>query len=242
MIARHENVDDARDIWAKLAAPIPTSEIEWRQDGKPILRDGKYFARFVAYINAQFVRQRLDLVCPGEWDLTLELLPPPAASAEEEAEVTFKARLQILGVIRESIGTGRDYKTADSDAFKRAAVRFGIGHELYDYEQNWVQVDGDGKYPKPVEDPNEAYARRQARNAARRPARTADASAPAWANDGDVKLTDEGEWIVKGIPLADMDEKALKVVLVVAEKRGYQDLVKACKRIMTERALAPSVQ
>lgn len=39
------------------------------------------------------------------------------------------------------MGTGRDYKTAATDAFKRAAVRFGIGHELYAFEQNWVQVD-----------------------------------------------------------------------------------------------------
>jgi hypothetical protein len=58
----------------------------------------------------------------------------------------FKCRLQVLGVIREDVGQGTDYKSAATDAFKRAAVRFGIGHELYSYEQNWVQVDGDGKY------------------------------------------------------------------------------------------------
>jgi hypothetical protein len=39
-------------------------------------------------------------------------------------------------------------------------VRFGIAHELYAYEQNWVQMDGDGKYAKPVEDPAAAYTRR----------------------------------------------------------------------------------
>jgi hypothetical protein len=63
-------------------------------------------------------------------------------------------------VIREDVGTGKDYKQAATDAFKRAAVRFGIAHELYAYEQNWVQMDGDGKYAKPVEDPGVAYARR----------------------------------------------------------------------------------
>src|SRR6185437_14356125 len=62
--------------------------------------------------------------------------------------------------IREDIGTGRDYKQASTDAFKRAAVRFGVANELYDYEQNWVEMDGDGKYAKPVEDPQAAYARR----------------------------------------------------------------------------------
>jgi phage host-nuclease inhibitor protein Gam len=71
-------------------------------------------------------------------------------------------------VIREDVGTGKDYKQAATDAFKRAAVRFGIGHELYAYEQNWVQMDGDGKYAKPVEDPAVAYARRYGRLARRR--------------------------------------------------------------------------
>jgi hypothetical protein len=151
------------DIWSALAAPLPASLISWRQDGRAVQRDGRHFARFVAYIDANTVRERLDGVVPGEWDLTLDLLPPLAGGDEEGSTCSFKARLQILGVIREDVGTGRDYKQAATDAFKRAAVRFGIGHELYAYEQNWVQVDGDGRYAKPVEDPQAAYNRRMSR-------------------------------------------------------------------------------
>ena len=164
MIARHETHMDKMDIWSKLSAPLPSGVISWRQDGKPVQRDGKYVARFVAYIDANTVRERLDSVVPGEWDLTLDLLPT-LASQDENGEQTcsFKARLQILGVIREDVGTGRDYKSAATDAFKRAAVRFGIAHELYSFEQNWVQVDSDGRYAKPLEDPAVVYARRQAR-------------------------------------------------------------------------------
>jgi len=148
------------DNWtAKLAADLPKDSISWRQDGKPTQRDGKYVARFVAYTDAQVVRERLDAVVPGEWDLTLELLPH-ASDADGEATCAFKARLQILGVIREDVGTGSDYKSAATDAFKRAAVRFGIGHELYSMGQVWVQVDGDGKYAKPLEDPATVYARK----------------------------------------------------------------------------------
>jgi hypothetical protein len=167
MIARHETNVDRMDIWGKLSAPVPTDVIAWRQDGRPIQRDSKFFARFVAYIDANTVRERLDSVVPGEWDLTLELLPTVAGDESNDSLCAFKARLQILGVIREDVGTGRDYKAAATDAFKRAAVRFGIGHELYSYEQNWVEVDGDGKYPRPVEDPKDAYARRLARAASR---------------------------------------------------------------------------
>jgi hypothetical protein len=160
MIARQDAYIEKTDVWAKLAAPVPSGIISWRQDGKTTARDGKYFARFVAYIEANTVRERLDTVVPGEWDLTLELLPAIAGEDGDGSQCSFKARLQILGVIREDVGTGRDYKQASTDAFKRAAVRFGIGHELYAYEQNWVEMDGDGKYAKPVEDPQVVYVRR----------------------------------------------------------------------------------
>jgi hypothetical protein len=188
MIATHATTADRMDLWSQLSAPLPAGVISWRQDGRPIQRDGKFFARFVAYIDANTVRERLDGVVPGEWDLTLDLLPTIANDENDESNCSFKARLQILGVIREDVGTGRDYKQAATDAFKRAAVRFGIAHELYAYEQNWVQVDGDGKYAKPVEDPADAYARRLARttrgDATPRVARTIERSV-----DHDVEST-----------------------------------------------------
>jgi hypothetical protein len=177
MIARHETPLDKHDIWSALSAPLPPGVISWRQDGRPVSRDGRHIARFVAYIEANTVRERLDSVVPGEWDLTLELLPPVTGLDDDanQGACSFKARLQILGVIREDVGTGKDYKQAATDAFKRAAVRFGIAHELYAYEQNWVQMDGDGKYAKPIEDPAVAYARRygKAKPAVVKPARTA---------------------------------------------------------------------
>jgi len=165
MIARHETHLDKTDIWSALSAPLPPGVISWRQDGRPISRDGRHIARFVAYIEANTVRERLDAVVPGEWDLTLELLPPVAGLEDDanQGPCSFKARLQIRGVIREDVGTGKDYKQAATDAFKRAAVRFGIAHELYAYEQNWVQMDGDGKYARPIEDPAVAYTRRHGR-------------------------------------------------------------------------------
>jgi hypothetical protein len=180
MIARHETHLEKIDIWSALAAPLPPGVISWRQDGRPITRDGRYLARFVAYIEANTVRERLDSIVPGEWDLTLELLPPVTGLDEDanQGACSFKARLQILGVIREDVGTGKDYKQAATDAFKRAAVRFGIAHELYAYEQNWVQMDGDGKYAKPIEDPAVTYARRYGRSRV--------ASAPASENAASV--------------------------------------------------------
>jgi hypothetical protein len=161
-INRQDAYIEKTDVWAKLSAPVPAGAISWRQDGKVTEKNGKYFARFVAYIEANTVRERLDSVCPGEWDLTLEPLPAidvMSADTVVGKEFSFKGRLQILGVIREDVGSGKDYKQASTDAFKRAAVRFGIANELYAYEQNWVEMDGDGKYAKPIEDPQSAYIR-----------------------------------------------------------------------------------
>ena len=194
MIARHDAHTDKADIWSRLAEPLPNGVVYWRQDGKVIARDGKYFARFVAYIEANTARERLDAVVPGEWDLTLELLPPlPGLDDVADGSCSFKARLQILGVIREDVGTGRDYKAAATDAFKRAAVRFGIAHELYAYEQNWVQMDGDGRNAKPLEDPGVVYARRYGpANGANLPAERADVATEASAEPADVAPRAQG--------------------------------------------------
>ena len=160
MIAANDIYKAPADVWARLAAPLPGDAISWRQDGKPVNRDGKSIARFVAYVEANTVRERLDAIVPGEWDLTLTPLPQLANEPAGETTCSFKARLQVLGVVREDVGTGRDYKQAATDAFKRAAVRFGIAHELYSYGQNWVELDGDGRYAKPLVDPAIVYARK----------------------------------------------------------------------------------
>lgn len=193
MIARDTTGPDKSDIWKQIASPLPAGAISWRQQGRGKPRDGKFFAPFVAYTDAQVVRERLDDVTPGEWDLTVELLPSITADGdgvENDEPIAFKARLQILGVIREDVGSGRDYKTAATDAFKRAAMRFGVAHELYtDYEIVWVQVDGDGKYAKALEDPATVYARKNGNGA---PPATRAASPAQSAPSADVEQSQTG--------------------------------------------------
>lgn len=170
---------EAHDIWSRLAAPVPHEAISWRKDGSTVARDGRFYARFVAYIEANTVRERLDSVVPGEWDLLLELLPTlPASDGEDGPTCAFRARLQVRGVMREDVGMGKDYKQAATDAFKRAAVRFGVAHELYAYDVNWVEMDGDGRYAKPKEDPATAYERRRARREERQGGSDEPAVAP----------------------------------------------------------------
>lgn len=175
-----------RDFWSRLAAPLNPDDVEWRQQGKPTERDGVYTARFVCYVEAGVVRERLDAVAPGQWSLELTVLPDPEicdANGEMDRDqvCAFKARLTVAGVQREDVGVGKDYKQASTDAFKRASVRFGIGHELYAMEGVWVKVDGGGKYAKPLEDPAEVYQRRHPNDqrAPRKPSRRIDEGAPS---------------------------------------------------------------
>src|SRR5256885_16100941 len=96
MIARQDAYIEKTDVWSKLSAPVPTGAISWRQDGKVTARDGRYFARFVAYVEANTVRERLEGVGPREWGLTLGLLPRLCGEDGGGGPLSFQARIQIL--------------------------------------------------------------------------------------------------------------------------------------------------
>lgn len=71
------------------------------------------------------IRARLDEVVAGEWDFTLD--PLGMHSAIGAPGLAFKGRLQVLGVIREAVGTGVTYEIAADWAFVGAARLFGVG-------------------------------------------------------------------------------------------------------------------
>jgi len=169
MIARNaSNVADAGDpatLWERLTAPLAAHEIEWRLDGKPVARSNGsgFVARVVPHMTVPGVVKRLNSVVPGEWDWTVEVVNTATVDAAERDDAparAVKGRIQILGVIREDIGIGPDEKQAATDAFKRTARMHGIGIALWETEQLWVEVDGEGKYAKMTEDPGLAYVRK----------------------------------------------------------------------------------
>jgi hypothetical protein len=67
MIARDKKDETRGDIDATSThgcpRRFPKNLISWRIDGKPVAKNGKFVARFVAYIEANTVRERLDASC-----------------------------------------------------------------------------------------------------------------------------------------------------------------------------------
>lgn len=143
-----EKTDFAQEIFDRLSAPFPTEMIEWRIGSR---NQEKTKGIALAYIDARAVMDRLDSVCgPGNWQCRY-----PHANTKTICDIGIR----ILGDdgaewIWKSNGAGDSdieaEKGALSDAFKRAAVLWGIGRYLYDLDSPWVELDRE-KYIKKEE-------------------------------------------------------------------------------------------
>lgn len=85
-------------------------------------------ALIVGYIDARLVVERLNLVCPHLW---MDEYQPVDGDR-------LMCRLTIDGITRHDIGEGYQGKGLWSDAFKRAAVKFGVGVSLYAIPQTFL--------------------------------------------------------------------------------------------------------
>lgn len=89
-----------------------------------------------AYVTARTVTDRLNLVCPGLWSDHYELVPGG-----------MRCDLTVDGLTRSDVGwsagtaNAMALKTLYSDAFKRAAVKFGVGVSLYALPHLVLYVD-----------------------------------------------------------------------------------------------------
>lgn len=127
------------DMFAKLAAPFAPSDIEWRVGHT---NGDKTKGMALAYIDARAVMRRLDeVVGPANW--TNEY---PHASQKTVCRISIKIGSEWI--YKEDGAGDTDFeaeKGALSDAFKRAAVKWGIGRYLYDLESPWVPIEAKGK-------------------------------------------------------------------------------------------------
>lgn len=128
---------------AKLKEPFEPDRISWRV-GSTTKDKSKGMA--LAYIDARDVMQRLDDVCsPENWQCDY-----PHASTKTVCRIGIKIGDEWVWKANGAGDTDiESEKGALSDAFKRAAVLWGIGQYLYDLESPWVTLDtktgNDGK-------------------------------------------------------------------------------------------------
>ena len=115
------------DVYYRLANPFNPKHVKWRV-GSTFEHDGQKCTRPLCYVDARLVMERLDdVVGPHNW--------------QDNFVETPKRIICHLGIRHEdewiwkSDGAGdtnmEGEKGGLSDAFKRAAVKFGIGRYLY---------------------------------------------------------------------------------------------------------------
>ncbi len=114
----------------------------------------KTSALIATFIDARAVVSRLDEVFPLAWEDTYIPVENDAKLLTLECSLTVHlpdGRTITRRDVGESGNTGAmasRWKSATSDAFKRAAVKFGIGAYLYGLENTWVEVKEAGKSVK----------------------------------------------------------------------------------------------
>jgi hypothetical protein len=127
-----------------LSAPFPPERIEWRVGAT---KDDKSKGMALAYIDARDVMDRLDKVCgPANWQCRY-------SHAMQKTICDIGIRIDDEWVWKADGSGDSDTeaeKGAMSGAFKRAAVRWGIGRYLYDIKSPWVALKAVGNPNKPT--------------------------------------------------------------------------------------------
>ncbi|MGI6367265.1 MAG: Rad52/Rad22 family DNA repair protein [Anaerolineae bacterium] len=123
----------------KLAEPFREDQVRWKP--QVVSEGGRALA--VAYVDPRVVSERLDQVVGGDWSFRWESL------GVQGDRLVVKSSLTVCGVTREDVGEhllsereqADPWKSAVSDALKRAAVHFGVGRYLYWLETVWCSYD-----------------------------------------------------------------------------------------------------
>lgn len=125
-------------MFDKLAAPFPPDQVSWRV-GSTNKEKTKGLA--LAYIDARDVMGRLDeVVGPANWQDRYEI---------HGTRTICYLSINLGEWVTKADGAGDSDVEAEkgsiSDAFKRAAVKWGIGRYLYDLDSPWVEIEPFGR-------------------------------------------------------------------------------------------------
>ena len=123
----------------KLLSPFNPEVVSWRVGAT---NKDKTKGMALAYIDARDVMERLDEVCgPAGWQCEY-----PHAGDKTVCRIGLKVGDEWVWKSNGAGDTDHEAeKGALSDAFKRAAVCWGVGRYLYDLESPWVEIEAFGK-------------------------------------------------------------------------------------------------
>ncbi len=127
----------------QLARPFTRAAIRFKPQTVVDGRSGGKVGLVTYYIDARLAAARLDAVIgAGGW--TTEFV---VVSADPKLGLPIECRLTVLGATKANVGQiapgnvdDKAWKSAYSDALKRAGVMFGIGAYLYGGPQVWAEV------------------------------------------------------------------------------------------------------
>lgn len=131
-----------------LSAPFPAEDVEWRlqQSGE---KNGRPWAKCLAYITNRAIMQRLDDVCgPENWRNEYKEGPSGGLLCGISVYVTRENGTSEW-VTKWDGAENTDIEAVKgglSGAMKRAAVQFGIGRYLYNLEEGWAKVHDGGRF------------------------------------------------------------------------------------------------
>lgn len=132
--------DQVKEIFAKLVAPFPAEEIEWRA---AVTNSEKTSGLALAYITARAVMDRLDeAVGPENWQNTFTAGPGGGVVCGLSLKIDGEWVTKWDGAENTEF---EDIKGGLSSAFKRAGVQWGIGRYLYRLESKWEPCVAHGK-------------------------------------------------------------------------------------------------
>lgn len=136
-----------------LKAPFREDDIEWRVQRSGVKKNGQPWALCVPYVTSRGVQDRLDeAVGVGRWqdkylaspsgngmlcELSLRL---PLDGGEQ-----WVSKIDGADADERENGNTNAVKGLISNAFKRAAVKWGIGRYLYRLDACWAQFHENGK-------------------------------------------------------------------------------------------------
>lgn len=128
---------------ADLRKPFPPARISWRVGS---MTQDKSKGMALAYIDARDVMGRLDEVAGGLWQCEYVPMPNGTCCCRIGLKIGDEWLWRSNGAINLTDSDKPDQKEMTekgsySDAFKRAAVLWGIGQYLYDLECPWVALD-----------------------------------------------------------------------------------------------------